>query len=85
MNISIQDLKNEIKHVLVYPREKVSTREDAARLLQLKLHEFDKLRREGHFPEVQINGHIFFDNKDLFNWAHKHRPWVIDLRMDFEN
>jgi len=81
----LQYLKDEIKHVLVYPKEKISTREDAARMLQLKLHEFDKLRREGQFSGEEINGHIFFDNRDLFSWAYKHRPSVTDFRLDFEN
>lgn len=73
----LNDLEKEIKHVLVYPREKVATREDAARLLQLKLCEFDKLRRDGHFSEALINGHLFFDNNELLKWAYRNRPWII--------
>ena len=80
----LSDLKKEIKNVLVYPKDKVSTREDAAKLLQLSIPHFDKLRREGLFDETGILGVKFFENRELFDWAYKNRPEAIDLRLQFE-
>jgi hypothetical protein len=80
----LNDLKKEIKNVLVYPKEKVSTREDASRLLQMPIADFDRLRREGLFDETEILGVKFFENKELFDWAFKNRPEVTDLLLQFE-
>lgn len=76
-------LQDEVKNVLVYPKDLVSTIDDVLRLLQLTPYELSMLRKEKAFSEVQILGVIFFENKELFHWAYWHRPQVIQMRLPF--
>ena len=83
-NLTFDDLEKEIRNKLVYPKEKLCTRLDATRILQMSLYSFDKLRREGQFSEIEILGVKFFAKQELFNWAYRNKPQVINFRLQFD-
>jgi hypothetical protein len=80
----LNDLKKEIKNVFVYPKDKISTREDAAKILQLPIADFDKLRREGHFNETEVPEVKFFEKRGIVQLSVQNRSEAIDLSLQFE-
>jgi len=82
-DVIIRDLHKEVRFELVYPRWLLSTREDAARMLQMSMSQFDKLRQSYGFREIIIKSVVFIWNTSLFEWAYQFKPEVIYLKLDF--
>lgn len=79
------DLFRKIKYRLEYPVGKVAPRWAAMEMLQLKPHEFDRLRKEGHFEEFVYLGVIWFWTKDLYDWAYRNKPEVTNFMIKFND
>jgi hypothetical protein len=67
-DFNFDELKKDIYNKLIYPEEILSTRHDAARILEISTYMFNNLRKTHWFIQYQFCGVIFFDKEDLLKF-----------------
>lgn len=65
------DLKKDIHNKLIYPCEILSTRKDAAEILQTSIYHFNKLKEKVLLPTYIVLGVSFFNKLDVLNLRFK--------------
>jgi hypothetical protein len=62
-----------IIHGQIHPKDIASTIEDALKLFEMAPWELKACRQKKTFSEVEINGIIYFDTKELLSWGYWNR------------